>query len=61
MKKLPLLLSLSAGRTGTPVVCCSDCTCPTGSHEVRQPAETKATSVTICIAGFRKRTVKAAQ
>lgn len=61
MKKIPLLLSLSAGCAGTPVVCCSDCTCPTGSHEVRQPAETKATSVTISIAGFRKPIAKAVQ
>jgi len=45
MKKLSLFLavcliaSLFAGCAGTPVIYYTDCTCPTGSHEVAAPAE----------------------
>ena len=49
MKKLSfiltiaLVISLLAGCAGTPVVYYSNCTCPTGSHEVAvTPAETEA-------------------
>ena len=52
MKKVSFLLtiamviSLLAGCAGTPVVYYSNCTCPTGSHDVAAPTEEAAPAVT---------------
>ena len=59
MKKLSLLLtiallvSLFAGCAGTPVIYYTDCTCPTGSHEVQLPVETESVETPI-VAGAVK-------